>query len=96
MQATLKVLNTMTDLSQCYNSYFTNYCAKGVSETEPSNICYGDTGGPMMFFKDGKYFLYGITSYVFLNDIGACVPEEPSFYTQVPNYLDWILDTINS
>lgn len=95
MQATLKVLNRNTDWSRCYGPDFTNYCAKDVSETKPSNICFGDSGGPMMFFKDGKYYLYGITSYMFYNSNG-CVPEEPSYYTQIPNYLDWILDTIGS
>lgn len=62
-------------------------------EFNGSDTCFGDSGGPLMIPKviksDVVSFLYGITSY------GAprC-GSEPSVFTFVPRYVDWINDNI--
>ncbi|KFB36763.1 AGAP000571-PA-like protein [Anopheles sinensis] len=70
---------------------FSQYCAVGVStsETERSDTCEGDSGGPLYYIEnsDGeqKYFLLGVISFG-LN----CGSSLPSVYTRVAFYLDWI------
>jgi hypothetical protein len=48
-----------------------------------------------MFLKDNKWFLYGITSLVLVNDTTRfCEPTQPSFFTAVPAFAYWINKTI--
>ncbi|CAH0558766.1 unnamed protein product [Brassicogethes aeneus] len=58
------------------------------------DTCNGDSGGPLMLGKiQGSNivnFLIGITSYGF-NNCGT----RPSFFSFVPEYLDWIKQNIN-
>jgi endopeptidase E len=67
-----------------------NYCA--VSNGN-SNACYGDSGGPLMFYVDGQWILYGLTSYIIASS-GLCLPNFPSYYTAIPVFLDWIGNAI--
>ncbi len=60
---------------------------------EVSNVCFGDSGGPMMYYAPqlGNWYLYGITSMVKLNGTSrACDPTQPAYFTSVPAYLDFI------
>ncbi|CAF0989964.1 unnamed protein product [Brachionus calyciflorus] len=72
---------------RCYYRRYNNYCALG--ESDDSNVCYGDSGGPLQYFKNGKWYVYGIASFVYVNG-KYCVNTLPSFYAAVPYYLDWI------
>ena len=66
---------------------------------EESNVCFGDSGGPMMYYATGtgRWYLYGITSMVMLNGTSrACDPSQPSYFTSVPAYLDFIGYAIDS
>jgi len=69
------------------------YCAIGV--VNGSNACYGDSGGPMQSLVDGKWYFYGLASYVLTNLEKICAPTLPSFYTKIPRYLDWITNNMN-
>ncbi len=51
----------------------------------------GDSGGPLMAFKNGVWYLYGLTSF----GDKSCDPTMPSYYTKVTIYLDWILSHTN-
>ncbi|CAH2322632.1 complement C1s subcomponent [Pelobates cultripes] len=49
--------------------------------------CKGDSGGPLMFFGEGRMYTAGITSWgVNCGKFGV--------YTKVENYLDWIKETM--
>lgn len=83
------------------------YCAlesKGNNTNEVvelSTICSGDSGGPLFVLFKNKWILLGIVSFVqtFLTTNESteyfCDPTLPSFYTNVPFYLDWINSTLN-
>ncbi|CAF0807953.1 unnamed protein product [Brachionus calyciflorus] len=52
LQASLKIQNEVKpSICKDFESFF--YCALDPS-TKKSNICFGDSGGPLMFFKDEK------------------------------------------
>ncbi|XP_046563716.1 chymotrypsinogen A-like [Haliotis rubra] len=53
--------------------------------------CRGDSGGPMMCSKNGRFYLAGITSW------GEETCSEfgyPNIFTRVANYMNWITDTM--
>ena len=59
------------------------------SKTNKAIDCEGDSGGPFMYFSNNIWTVYGIVSGS--ATIGSkCDYTAPSFYTQVPKYLDWI------
>lgn len=82
-QTILKVKNSD---SICSTSNLT-YCA--LSSDGSSNACFGDSGSPLMYFTNGRWYLYGLTSYIFSSS-KRCLPYYPSFFTAIPSYLDWI------
>ena len=52
-----------------------------------STVCNGDSGGPLMYNKNGKWYLYGLASYIYFNYLGIyCDNLYPSFYTKVSYY----------
>ncbi|XP_063375195.1 melanization protease 1-like [Cydia amplana] len=56
------------------------------SSKDGQDMCFGDSGGPIMLEQHGKYYLTGIVS----NRISRCGSSVPSMYTNVYSYLDWI------
>jgi len=68
-----------------------NFCA---FNTINSNICFGDSGGPLIFYNGSKWFIHGVSSYIIGNP-NMCEPKYPSYFTKVPNFLNWIADSIN-
>ncbi|CAF1053995.1 unnamed protein product, partial [Brachionus calyciflorus] len=87
LEASLVIKNNKSRNS-CDHRRYINYCA--LDEAENSNICQGDSGGPLQYFKNGKWFVYGLSSFTISNEKTSCVNTEPSFFTTVPFYLDWI------
>ena len=62
------------------------FCAGG----EPNNnrdACKGDSGGPLLVRRDGKYVQAGIVNFGF----GCGRPGLSGLYTRVSNYADWII-----
>jgi secreted trypsin-like serine protease len=71
------------------------YCLYDKSkDIDQSNVCFGDSGGPFFYKKNEKWYIYGITSWGDDGDTGRCVVKNPSFFTSVPVYIDWIVDKI--
>ncbi|CAF0862194.1 unnamed protein product, partial [Brachionus calyciflorus] len=95
LQATLKIQNEATpSICKGHESYV--YCALDPTKKK-SNICFGDSGGPLMFFKDEKWYLYGASSFVFIYpDNFTCMNTEASFFAMIPNFLNWITNITKS
>lgn len=74
-----------------YNPNF-HYCA--ISDNRLENACLGDSGGPLMYHENSKWYVYGIVSYVITRGSIGCIVSEPSFYTKVPVYLSWLESVI--
>ncbi|RNA12513.1 chymotrypsin-like protease CTRL-1 [Brachionus plicatilis] len=80
------ILTVKNNDSICSTSN-TIYCA--ISFDGSSNACYGDSGSPLMYYTNERWYIYGLTSYVIVSS-EKCLPYYPSYYTAVPSYLDWI------
>ncbi|CAF0976479.1 unnamed protein product [Brachionus calyciflorus] len=80
----------MNDVNQTFCNYkkYRFYCTLGKQTSNYPNVCSGDSGGPLMYLINGKWFLYGITSHVLFNK--TCLNNLPSFFTIVPSFLKWI------
>lgn len=52
--------------------------------------CAGDSGGPLLFEKKGRWFIYGITSF----GEGCGRKGKYGIYAKVPNFVRWIRKTI--
>ena len=51
--------------------------------------CYGDSGGPLMFFADTQQWVVtGVVSYGSYE--GCATPNYAGIYTRVAHYVDWI------
>jgi len=71
------------------------YCAVSNSQVHKSNLCYGDSGGPMLYRSgSGDWYLYGVSSMAIAYSNYSCNINRPSYYTKVPYYTTWIIETI--
>lgn len=59
-----------------------------------SGVCHGDSGGGLIFNKDGVYFLKGIVSSSLVIE-GNCDVSKSAVYTNVPKFTDWIKKVTN-
>lgn len=64
-----------------------NICAGG---QRGKGICSGDSGGPFQCFLGGQWVYVGLDSYTAL----CALPDYPSVFTKVYNYVDWLQNTI--
>jgi ribosomal protein L24E len=49
----------------------------------------------MYVSNDGKWYTYGVTSMVFADrETKFCNSKEPSYFTRVSAYLEWIEDAM--
>ena len=79
-------------LEGCGQNYNYQVCtATLASATEPTNICFGDSGGPLLALDGGRYYQIGITSSTGGGKPGgqfACLSGGD--FTKVASHLDWI------
>ncbi|XP_059468385.1 uncharacterized protein LOC132192438 [Neocloeon triangulifer] len=76
-----------------------NFCA---GKPPVAANCVGDSGGGLTIYKKGKHYLRGITSSALPKKIEVasmeftvvCNPDFYSLYTDVTNYLEWIVDNV--
>lgn len=83
----------------CTNYFFNLdilYCLYD-DTSQHSQVCNGDSGGPMFYKKNDKWYIYGLTSFTTNQNQGAlikCRTDAPSFATNVPYFIDWIADNV--
>jgi trypsin len=90
-QAQLTVINgnsLCTANGRSYNIN-TNYCALGVGSPTP-NSCFGDSGGPLQYYDGTKWTVFGLVSYGYVDITRFCINSVPSYYANVPYFLNWI------
>ncbi len=69
--------------------YWNNLGSGQLCAVDPAatrDTCRGDSGGPLIYQKDGHAWLAGVTSY----GTEQCASGAPAVYTRVNRYLDWI------
>lgn len=54
--------------------------------------CEGDSGGPMMVHRRGRWVLAGVISW----GVGCARPNQPGVSTRVTEFLDWIQSTLDT
>lgn len=84
------------NLNRLYCLYDTSNTTNPFNITIYSQICYGDTGGPFFYQKNDKWYIYGIASFVDDQGTSKCIVTNPSFFTSVPLYIDWIVDKVHA
>ena len=86
---------TEISIDQCKKSFINDkidivdsqLCALNLVKT--ADTCQGDSGGPIQIFKDGQYFVVGVTSFG-----KGCGSPSPGIYTRVSSFIDWIEEII--
>ncbi|CAH1232239.1 PRSS12 [Branchiostoma lanceolatum] len=79
------------DCSRRYRNKMTPrmLCA-GYMQTGGVDTCNGDSGGPLVCERDGRWTVWGITSFGF----GCASPGFPGIYSRVTEFLPWINNII--
>lgn len=93
-QATLKIINgdekcIIPKAKVQYNPDM-QFCAADERLSDKQSACKGDSGGPLLYEVNSRWFVYGITSYVISTAENYCDNRQPTFFTQIPPYTDWI------
>lgn len=60
-----------------------------------TSVCDGDSGGGMFFYRDGHYYIRGITSVAVTlkqSSIRQCDPSQYFIFTDIAYFYDWIFD----
>lgn len=95
-QAQLQVINGNSACNVA-GSFFNSaniYCALDSTGSQ-ANVCFGDSGGPLIYFdtaSSNRWFIYGVVSFVIAPG-GVCANTAPSYFTSVPAYLTWMETT---
>ncbi|CAB3376967.1 Hypothetical predicted protein [Cloeon dipterum] len=78
-----------------------NFCAGNIDNSTGTTACIGDSGGSLSLEKNGRWFIRGIVSFGMSKKSGnasggaqetVCNPESDSLFTDVANYMDWIVE----
>jgi secreted trypsin-like serine protease len=93
-QANMRVINgnRLCDIGN-YNPE-KKYCLLDRLSNRASNVCSGDSGGPVFTLKENRWVLFGLVSYV-IGLRNRCINALPSFATKVPAYIEWIGKAVN-
>ena len=70
------------------------YCVYDDSaKTAKSQVCNGDSGGPLFYEVDSKWYVFGVVSFTLVDKKetqSRCLTDSPSFFTVVPVFVNWI------
>uniref|UniRef100_A0A336MXK1 CSON006990 protein n=1 Tax=Culicoides sonorensis TaxID=179676 RepID=A0A336MXK1_CULSO len=93
-----KLLLSVFDHTRCVTQFRSNLsisisknqiCAGGKFMQD---TCSGDSGGALAQYKDNNWYLMGLVSF----GVKCGLYNWPGVYTYVPNYVDWIVDNMQS
>ncbi|PVD20357.1 hypothetical protein C0Q70_18511 [Pomacea canaliculata] len=82
-----KVSLPIVPLSQCLAAYGSNMLVSDINicagdvKVGGIDACLGDSGGPLMCYQNGAYFLYGTVSF----GKGCAEPGFPGVYANIAN-----------
>ncbi|XP_034488047.1 serine protease easter isoform X2 [Drosophila innubila] len=85
---------TVTSIEQCQTQYAAQnirILASQLCGTANTNECHGNSGGPLMLFKNDAYILGGLLSF---GPVTCATPGWPDIYTRVASYIDWIHENL--
>ncbi|XP_046446264.1 transmembrane protease serine 9-like isoform X3 [Daphnia pulex] len=83
-----------TECQKIYQSIHKKIDRQSICAGYPEGLkdsCEGDSGGPMMVYKRGRWVLAGIISW----GVGCARPNQPGVSTRVTEFLDWIQSTLD-
>lgn len=89
LKAQMTVLNSLPQQTQCEGYDKEHYCIKDLGGDD-SNVCFGDSGGPLIYKFQNEWVQYGITSFGFADIFQQCDNTRPSFFAMVPRLLTWL------
>lgn len=69
-------------------SFITKITEAQVCAGYDPGVCNGDSGGPLQYQKNGKYYLLGATSF----GVGCANKNFPAVFSRVPFYADYITE----
>lgn len=101
MEVKIEIINFFNE-TLCQNMDELKYCGYDFSQKH-SNLCVGDSGGSLMHFMNGKWYVFGVVSFGNVefdqnNTEIKCQNDLPTYFTIIPRYIDWIytkLDLLN-
>lgn len=95
MMTELTVINKNNQNNECNGLDDSFYCIKDLTSTHSSS-CFGDSGGPLVIEENGKWVLYGLTSFGLVDEKRRCKNTAPSFYSMVPSLQTWALEQMKN
>merc|ERR1712168_165826 len=78
--------NLANTLQELATKAITKEACQGPFKSWGATACHGDSGGPAVCKRDGKFVLAGVTS----GGSPYCTPGYPNIYTKIASYRDWI------
>ena len=76
-----------------HNLAYTDYDRKMMcTRTTKADLCNGDSGGPLITYFYGTWYLLGVAS----GGISCGMSNSPQVFTEVAHYHQWIAQTIAS
>ncbi len=61
-----------------------------INHIDGSNICYGDSGAPLTFKHNERWYAFGIASYASFQRKNICDSTRPSYFTNLYFFRSWI------
>lgn len=69
-------------------------CANGLTSTDKTDTCIGDSGGPMVIEQNGHFVQVGVTSFGGGQGVLCGSPAVPGVYTRISSFIDYITEHI--